>query len=339
MRQRDAACDYIRGTAMMTIILCHFFQIRHQYAAFSWLNIGVQVFFVLSAKLLSKKDITTGAQALTFYKTRLLRIFLPVWLYLLCLVPVLFLVGRGPTLSAMLLYTAGLAGFAPSGILGLGHFWYITALLLCYLVTPLLNRIDQVARGASPLKGLLLKTAPVAAAVLIFAMTPLAYFGVNVSLFIIAFFCFRTWNDKPDWSWTLTLRLLPFALAAIGVRLYLDGMAEPNPQLYELGSTAAKAVLGMFLFALLYLLFSRFGEKTAARGITTLSNVSYEVYIVHQFILLALYEYVPFFRGEGALNGLAMLVAALLLIAGNTAVLYTAKIKIECGLRQRLHRE
>lgn len=338
MTKRDKVYDYIRCMATLLIILCHLFQTRYRYTVSSWLNIGVQVFLVLSAKLLSKKEVMTRGQILAFYKTRLLRIYLPVWLYLLCLVPVLFAIGRGPTPSAIALYAAGLAGFAPSGVLGLGHFWYITVMLLCYLLVPILNHIDDAARKMRFLKGFLLKAIPAAVVILVFAMTPLAYFGVNIALFIVAYFCFRTMGDDPNWSRKLTLCLLPFAVAAIGARLYLEGLPEPNVYLRELGTTAAKAVLGMFLFALLHFVFSRLGDTPVSRGVFWLSNVSYEVYIVHQFILLALYEYVPLFRREDALSGLALLAAALLLIVGNTAILYIVKNKITSGLQKRVAR-
>lgn len=331
MAKRDTAYDYIRIIAMLAIIFCHFFQTRQNFAVYSWLNTGVQVFFVLSAKLLSQKEVNTCTQIAAFYKTRFLRICLPIWIYLLCLVPVLFIVGRGPEWSAIALYAVGMAGFAPSGILGLGHFWYVTVLLLLYLLVPVLCQIDHMARKMNPLKGFALKAAFAAVPVLAFAMTPQAYFGVNMALFIVAYFYFRARGDSPHWSRKLVLPLLPLAAVAIGARLLLDSMAEPGVLLYELGSTSAKAVLGMFLFAVLHLLFSCVGSP---RVIRLLSDASYEVYIVHQFILLALYEYVPFFQREDLLSGLALLAAALLLIAGNTAVLYFAKNKIECGLRR-----
>lgn len=331
MAKRDSAYDYIRTIAMLAIVLCHFFQTLDNYAVFSWLNIGVQIFFILSAKLLSKKEIASYTEAAVFYKTRLLRIFLPIWIYLLCLVPVLFVVGRGPKLSAIVLYLVGMAGFAPSGILGLGHFWYVTVLLILYLLVPILCRIDQAARKMCFWKGFLLKALWAVAPTLAFATTSQAYFGVNMTLFVAVYFYFRTIEERADWDRKLTWCLLPFAVVAIGLRLYLDSMVAPNMMLYELGTTSAKAVLGMLLFAALHWLFSAVGTS---RGVRLLSDSSYEVYIVHQFILLALYEFVPLFRNGDFLSRLAFFLAALLLIAGNTAVLYFAKTKIECGLRR-----
>ena len=82
---------------------------------------------------------------------------------------------------------------------------------------------------------------------------------------------------------------------------------------------------------MLHWLLSRAGTCRVTR---LLSDASYEVYITHQFIMLALYEFVPFFQRGDLLSGLAFLLAALILIAGNTAVLYFAKTKIEYGLRQ-----
>lgn len=331
MAKRDSAYDYIRTIAMLAIVLCHFFQTLGNYAAFSWLNIGVQIFFILSAKLLSQKEVASYAETTAFYKTRLLRIFLPIWIYLLCLVPVLFIVGRGPKLYAIALYLVGMAGFAPSGILGLGHLWYVTVLLILYLLVPVLCCIDRAARKMCFWKGFLLKALWAVAPTLAFAATPQAYFGVNMTLFVAAYFYFRTIGERAAWDRKLAWHLLPFAVVAIGLRLYLDSLAEPSVMLYEIGSTGAKAVLGVFLFALLHWLFSVVGTSRVVR---LLSDSSYEVYIVHQFILLALYEFVPLFRNGDFLSRLAFFLAALLLIAGNTAVLYIAKTIIECGLRR-----
>lgn len=337
MVKRDLSYDYIRIIATIAIILCHFFQVRGCYAAFSWLNIGVQVFFVLSAKLLCQKDVTTKEEIVTFYKRRISRICLPVWIYLLCLIPLLFVVGRGPTPSAIVLYAVGMAGFAPTGVLGLGHFWYITVLLICYLLVPVLIYIDRIAREKSPLIVLLIKGMTAVAAVLLFIMTPWVHFGVNIALFIISYFYFRSTLDRPRWNRTLTLRLLPLAIAAVVVRLYLDSFTAIDSRIYEFVSTSSKAVLGLFLFSLLHLLFSRFGSTHFSRGITMLSNTSYEVYIVHQFILLALCEYVPRFLKGDFLSGLALLVVATIMIAANTVVLYITKIKIERSMCRRIH--
>ena len=338
MVKRDVAYDYIRIFAMIVIILCHYFQVLNYYSAFSWLNIGVQIFFVLSAKLLCEKDLTTRNQVLSFYKTRILRICLPVWIYLICLVPMLYLVGRGPDFSAVVLYLLGMAGFAPSGILGLGHFWYITVLLLCYLLVPILNYIDRISTQTHPLRAFLLKAMPSAVVVLLFAMTPWMYFGVNIALFVAAYFYFRSHKHNREWDKNLSFRLLPFALLAILSILYINKLTEIDAQLYELIYTSAKSVIGMLLFALLHLLFSRFMDVRFSRLTTVLSNTSYEVYIVHQFILLSLLEYVPIFSKNGLINQLVFFVASLLLIAVNTAVLYIVKTKIESRLRRPVTR-
>ena len=50
--QRDIAFDYIRVIAMLMIAFCHFFQIINSLEIAFWLNVGVQIFLVLSAKLL-----------------------------------------------------------------------------------------------------------------------------------------------------------------------------------------------------------------------------------------------------------------------------------------------
>ena len=125
-RKRDFALDYIRVIAMLLIAFCHFFQIINSLEVAFWLNIGVQIFLVLSAKLLQKKRFNTTKDVLQFYGTRIVRIMLPVWIYLAAISVILIIIRQPPSIISVLVYALGGAAFIKGGVLGLGHFWYLS---------------------------------------------------------------------------------------------------------------------------------------------------------------------------------------------------------------------
>ena len=131
--------DYVRVIAMLFIVLCHFFQILGNVNVALWLNVGVQIFLVLSAKLLCNRKFNCVKDVLLFYKKRILRLMIPVWIYLILAVLILLLIKQPVSGLAVLIYALGGAAFTQSGLLGLGHFWYITIILIAYLLIPVLS--------------------------------------------------------------------------------------------------------------------------------------------------------------------------------------------------------
>lgn len=152
IKQRDLALDYIRIIAMLMIVLCHFFQIIDCLEVAFWLNIGVQIFLILSAKLLCGKRFENGKQVIDFYKTRLIRIMLPVWIYLAAICLVLCVIKQPPSISAVIVYVLGGAAFIKSGVLGLGHFWYISIILIALNTLVLHYAVILLQKGVKILK-------------------------------------------------------------------------------------------------------------------------------------------------------------------------------------------
>ncbi len=327
--KRDKALDYIRVMSMASIVLCHYFQIRGNAEISSWLNIGVQIFFILSARLICQKQFTNKKDIFLFFKTRILRIFIPVWIYLVCIIPALFVVGRGPKISAIIMYFFGLSGFAKSGVLGLGHFWYITVMLICYLLAPILCKIAVMSKKSENIKGLLLQGVFIICPTLVFMFTQHKYYGVNISLFVASYFLFYKIENNEQRYKSLALKVLPFAAVASVIRIIADDTDMVENQFYDgVFVTLTKAVLGLFLFFLFYNIFSYSKTGKVSKIIGFLSEISYEIYIVHQFILLALYEFIPFFKGT-VLGAVLMLGVSVVLVFVNTVIVYYIKNFIE----------
>lgn len=312
--KNDSRLNFIRAIAVVMIVLCHFFQIIGVLQAAFWLNTGVQVFFALSAYLMSKKSFAAISDVLQFYKKRVLRVMLPMWIYTACLVVVLLVLRIQVEPVAILLYAVGGAGFAPSGVLGLGHFWYITVILICYLLVPLL---DSISKKKHPW---LLSISLSVICLAVMTLAGKSMYGVNIALFIFAYLLFRKHAEEQLASGKIAALLIVTVLFN-ALRILLDGYAfsEAVAPLYDgIFVTASKCLLGLSLFLLLMKVLNNDGNGKVAQY---LSKRSYEIYLVHQFILLAADEYIPF-PGKGTVLGAALLLlVSAILIWCNTEVL------------------
>lgn len=132
----------LRAVAMMMIVACH---IVSSYGSryYAVLNIGVQVFFVLSAFLFAQKDI---GDIFKWMKRRIFKLYPQLFLFLLFAFSLLFTVR--PDLFSVkksIFYFLNCQYFLGKGQYAeLDHLWFMTTIFVCYIATPLLQRISRV---------------------------------------------------------------------------------------------------------------------------------------------------------------------------------------------------
>lgn len=146
---------------------------------------------MLSAYLLSGKRFSDKRSAASFYKQRILRIMLPMWVYLLAVTAALLLIKYPVTSKSVLVYAVGGAGFVSSGVLGLGHFWYTSVLLICYFLVPILDMLANKIEKVSVFQKILILISMVLFLTCVFGFLGYAAYGVNIALFCFAFMYFR----------------------------------------------------------------------------------------------------------------------------------------------------
>lgn len=132
------AVSSIRLIALCMIVSCHIFQGENMVLAW-WFNVGVQIFLFMSGFLYGTKNID---HASVWLKKRLIRIIVPYYL-LLAIVIVFYLIFARNLLNVTALLTnlLLLQGFGV-GLGGIEHLWFISYILLCYLITPILQAAD-----------------------------------------------------------------------------------------------------------------------------------------------------------------------------------------------------
>lgn len=141
------ALSYIRVCAVSLIVLCHFCQAYDNKWAYV-LNVGVQVFIVLSGFLYGHKIIDDWG---AWYRKRLIKLYIPVSIFLTLILPLYLVFHREAfNIWGMLCNYCNLQGFpfvfgGIDLISGTRHLWFLTAIALCYLSTPFLQTLRDKA--------------------------------------------------------------------------------------------------------------------------------------------------------------------------------------------------
>ena len=126
-KEKSSAISVLRVLATISIVLCHYQQAFHDKWAWVF-NIGVQVFFVLSGYLYGHKEITNWGG---YFLKRLIKLYIP--LYVLSTIALLAIEYLSETPVGLFNYLKA------GGVDGLNHLWFMKAIAICYIITPILQ--------------------------------------------------------------------------------------------------------------------------------------------------------------------------------------------------------
>lgn len=282
LKERDISISIVRLTAMVLIILCHMTSYYGNEIS-RWLNVGVQVFFVISGFLYGRKDISSP---IVFLSRNFKKILIPYWVFLFVAIIVYALI-----CPSELSFISILKSFFCAGtIKGLGHLWFVGYILFCYILTPYLYwfRIQISNRPFNK------KVAIYMCILLLFQLISFffdSYFEPDrVSCYILGFFladllgdAFRKEYMLIKWS------VVVMAILMCGVEIllkYCSGILLLGWQdtAFRIFCRYSHMFLGVSLFLLLYRQFA----DTHYNYVLRLSDkYSYSVYLVHQLFILS----------------------------------------------------
>ena len=273
------AADWFRAFACLLILFCHlvgFSDIPYGTAAAQFLNIGVEMFLLLSGFLFGVRG-GCKPSVLKWYAKRLRRIYTPYLLFLLVLLSVYLITQTRIDILQWLKTISGFQGF--DGVHGAEQTWYITLSLICYLFTPAISLICNwwLKQTLSTQRFFTAVVFIIPAALAFFVSDNVWIFLVPLVWYSLAFFAGRKWSQFQVSKQTALIACgLAFVLLLtrfIG-HLYLDGTLLYDRIIVSYEHFCAAGCFGM-VFAWL------FRNREAGKIVTFLSRNSFEVYLYH----------------------------------------------------------
>jgi len=279
-RDESQRIKLIRTIAVCLIVVTHISQ-EYKTGIEEWTNTGVQIFLIISGFLLGQKRPEKWG---TWFRDRFIRLI--------------------PSYYAILILTAGFYGiFLGTNIINLqfishfsmlhflifpeypvwgGHLWYITAIVICYGLFPLLCKIRDM-----PLTYFLLFVLFAAPALAVFFRhTPFPYrLSADIYAFIAGFAAARLFGTKiPSYATAISLGISFSALCLRGAVLSVATDQSFVNEIMYFAMSWIRVSLGFSLFLIFYspvfnrLAYMKFADFT--------DKYSYEIFLSHKNFIL-----------------------------------------------------
>ena len=283
MKQANLSC--VRLIATLMIISCHILQGLDLEAAF-WVNVGVQIFFVLSGYLYSKKEITDIKQ---FYKKQYRKIIAPYIILVIILFTTLTIL-KLPMIDNKFTLLGIFLGFqnwtGTSAILS--HTWFISYILLCYLITPILKKIKIFNNTENYLKTILGFIVLALVLQLFISYRVINIIGSYILLYIAGYILGNTDSKKIP---RICIAIVALTLLILPLRIwiqYYDPVRLINfINYFKIGSSDFisyhHGLIGISLFLIIMIIFKKIKYN---KLLYYSDKYSYYIYLVHQIFIL-----------------------------------------------------
>ena len=309
----------LRIFSALLIFMCHAVQISGQPIIFNTSNffsIGVQIFFVLSALCFGLQgDIKNP---LKWYGKRIKRIYVPYEIFVLVLFIVSSLKSKTYPAADWIKLILGVQG-ARIDILGAEHTWYISSLLICYVLTPLFSfAYGKLCTAAKFKKALFAFFWAVLFIFLSFIPENAFHIIVPSFFFLIAYFCGRNYNRIKLNKQTAIISAVCLALfGALRILLSLP-LALPD-RVYRLSTNVSAFGIALSFVFLCAVIFKNFkGNKV----IKFFGGISFEFYLYHMMFVFGP-AYIHLFERIWPLRAFAIFIIS---IAAATLMNFVCKL-------------
>lgn len=267
----------------------------------SWSNIGVQIFFFMSGYLYSNKVINNSKK---WISTNIKKIMKPYWIYLALIIPVIFLLDKS-RLSIIKVVAAVLGIQGLSGVFtieSIGQHWFITYILICYVLTPVfIPKLYKKTEGSIVKIFLLMFLSQIVTMPLAYVCQfKIAYIWVYICGYIYG----KRYSEKNQFkNEQQRVERFVYIISIVGliIRLYIDSLDFGGimSQVCSLIIQWIKLFQGaaIFIFIINFIPAMRWDTVSikTRRVIEKLAACTFEIYIVHEFFTCDIFtKYLPF---------------------------------------------
>lgn len=292
-KQESEAISVIRVAAMVMIVLCHYTQAIGYSVLGQVFNVGVPIFFIISGFLYGQKTIGSD-ECFKWYYKQIIKLVIPIYVYYLITAIILLCMNELGNVSfgKVILQLMNLQGLFYAGIgnIEVGPLWFITYILLCYFITPRLQKL----RDSISVKGtvVMIVILYVIENIVIMLIKPFGFI-VNVTgviTYIMAYYVGAYWNKKVNAKWHVLLTVIMIAATVFRFvfKSYADNIGGIYIMLYE------RVVVGYTHLALAWwIFFTLYGLCDVLHLVIDkiysivkyIDKQSYYIYIVHYAFL------------------------------------------------------
>ena len=278
--EKNINISVIRLISLLMIITCHIFQGLDNELAF-WFNLGVQIFFFISGYLYGNKEVRDFKK---FFKNKIIKILMSLSVLVLIMVIVeYFCFNHSYSKKFILANLLGFGGFYGTLDL-LGNTWFVSYILICYLLTPVLQKL--IKNNVNATKNLLIL---IVLSILFMEFDVMYINGIWLCNYIIGYYYgsnIKTKKKKRDFRYiilALITIVLPFSLC-LKYDL-INGIPNIIRSHRLLICSMEHTLLGCLLFLMFNFVLGKINIKD--NYILRFSDkYSYYIYLVHQIFIL-----------------------------------------------------
>lgn len=289
---KNLALDYIRVIALLGVVTDHCIQ-RFDYpfpVSGLWMGgVNVTIFFALSAYLFGERwrqQQMASFKAIPFLKKRVTRIYIPLWIVVLAIVPIEYYCYHQFDIETIVYNLLGLGWAKPFG--AGGHLWYITMMMVLYMAFILFSRMRL---DKYPLWGWLLVLCGIILLYSVFPQYFMTYSHAGPLMFLWGAGLFF-YKGEEVLSLVSRHKFVALTIStALAVSSWLLYVLVPNwHDAYKPWATITTCLVGFMAFVVLMSIINPHKENAAIKH---LAGVSYEYYLLHLPLLPVVALMVP----------------------------------------------
>lgn len=271
---------WVRTISVFLILLCHITQTHfHPYVVMSsqLFNVGVNIFVIISGYLFGRLGVKRPYGK--WLLRRLKRIYVPYWMFLAILLILQSIRGLSVDPIRLVYSIVGLQRFTYV-FPGAEHTWFISAILLCYLFTPLISLTTEKLAQINNKKICAVLICLLCLSPIGIAFLPESAILTTVPFYALAFIIGKYWNNA-----NVSIKQAVFALAVAALSFILRFAARfaiDETVLYNnIVVQYSHYIAGFGLF----IASSRMLDYKPWRIVKFISNISFEVYLYHYMFM------------------------------------------------------
>lgn len=237
----------------------------------------MQIFLCISGFLYGQKKIDNVTD---FYNKRLKKILISYYLIFIPYGITEFIFARD--VFSIKIFALGM--LLCSRLKGAEHLWFIPTILMCYLITPLLQGYrNKYVEGKKTVVVFTVLGVTITS-VLIQGFT--TFNSVWICCYVIGYALGI--NEKNKYISEIALMIIAGIIAIVGnaLQIYCDYIANINFIGFRIIKNYNHVMLGVFIFLLLKVVFEKVNLQRIGKLLKLSDAYSFEVYLVHQLLIL-----------------------------------------------------